>query len=113
MEAIPQILVGGVESLVEWQRCGLLSEHAPIDSLAVVLVGYSESKRRIIGRVFEQTDRATGFVSSDIPRSYLAPCDSDDCVIAKLPAPSNREAMTMLARAQVRRVEEIVPEVVR
>ena len=87
------------------------SDLAGFDHEEVVVVGWSPSHGRMIGRQYVQRDRGTGFVSSAIDPHYCTPwIGRDDGSLGDLPEPKTPEAMTQLAKAQVRFARQNFPK---
>ena len=107
LEELPACFPDVLRHLDEWKERGILTADAPIEAISFAIVGWSAKQNRMIARLFEQTDRATGFVGTEIPKWYIAPGTE---ALAKLPPASSRNAMVTLARAQIRCLEEIAPQ---
>jgi hypothetical protein len=82
---------------------------ADVEKLAsesVLLVGWSESRRRFVAREFRQDTASEGFYVQEINPQHIAPWDEE---IDRLPYPKSEEHMERLATAQVQLLRTKAP----
>ena len=97
--------VAFLESLRIAEALGM-RDTTPLDGQVIVLVGWSRSLGRMIGREFNQESRKTGFTAEDIKKHHIAPWDA---YLKNFPDPNSFNNMANLARAQVRLIHDKAP----
>lgn len=110
LDDVPTILPAAFEQLLAWEAQGLPQHSdAPIDKQMIALVGWSRKQEKMIGRIWEQADRAAGFIATDITTVHIGPWHQS---IAHLDEPFVAADMERLARAQVQLMRDKTPALV-
>ena len=113
LEALPGVLPAAFQALIAAMRANGhdtadAATSAALAQQEIVLVAWSPSRRRFLGREYVQQDPARGFVADEIAPEYSAPWDPS---LPPHPDFSNRVTMTAYARLQVKLLREKAPGV--